>query len=165
MSIALIQISDLHFAHEFFPKGHRATVPANPQAAPLVAAQGLAAHDVAACEDLDNAVGAIFSDWAATGSPPSLKLLVITGDLTVCGDDSEFSLALTFVRGIVSDQRHGPKSPAIPDGAVFAEARPFRSGGTESSNPASSFRNRRVGRKARRCDRSAGLGHRQLRSG
>ena len=52
-----------------------------------------------ACEDLEGAVSQIFTDWRNAGESPDIKILAITGDLTVCGDDSEFAMALTFAKG------------------------------------------------------------------
>jgi 3',5'-cyclic AMP phosphodiesterase CpdA len=101
--IALVHISDLHFAHEWFSRAQRTPTNVNPTQSIIPTPGGLGAHDIGACEDLENALQGIAATWKVQNKRPDFKLLVVTGDLTVCGDDSEFVLALTYLRETIVD--------------------------------------------------------------
>ena len=88
----IFHISDLHFDREFYPRLNRLTAPVVPRA-PLVATQGFFPHDLGACEELENEIKAI-----KLARKPRRVLLIVSGDLTRKGDDSEFVTALTYLK-------------------------------------------------------------------
>jgi len=94
----IFHVSDLHFAEELYPSWTRSGAPVVPKTPPwrarLSLSQGVFPHDVAACEELENETKALIRD-----EKPQRALLVASGDLTLTGDDSEFVMALTYLRG------------------------------------------------------------------
>lgn len=90
----LVHISDLHFGGEIQP---RRSTPGRVAAASLLppppVPNGWSTHELAACEDL---VVYLKNLRRSLGAPR--WGLVISGDLTITGDDSEFSLAQTFFK-------------------------------------------------------------------
>jgi hypothetical protein len=93
----IVYISDLHFAEELYPSWTRSGTLASktpPLRARLSLFQGVFPHDVGACEELENEIKALIRS-----RKPLNSLLVVSGDLTWTGDDSEFVMALTYLRG------------------------------------------------------------------
>lgn len=96
--VLLIHVSDIHFGSEFYanrnsvPNARNSSAPP-PPAAPKRTIPGLAAHDVGACEELENEILALKSALR-----PDQTVLVVSGDLTVLGEASEFAMAHTFLR-------------------------------------------------------------------
>jgi len=92
MTINVVHVSDIHFAASFLPgRGNpagRATI------RPI---HGLESHDPIVCEYLRHRLVRLEPKWRG-----SVKLLAVTGDLTVKGHDGEFSQALTFLSGEIS---------------------------------------------------------------
>ncbi|MBL4686670.1 MAG: metallophosphoesterase [Nannocystaceae bacterium] len=98
---ALFHISDLHFGAELYPRWNRQGAPVAPTGVPLAAklpkTQGLFPHSIAACEELENAITDEYDQLGA-----ARNIVAATGDLTVCGADSEFSLALTYLQSRIA---------------------------------------------------------------
>ena len=97
MTIAIIHISDLHFGREIFPatsRGAGAVARRIPVGAP-----GMLSHDVNALLDLEACVRRLIVHNKLDANPWDKRLLVVSGDLTAVGDDSEFALALTALQG------------------------------------------------------------------
>jgi hypothetical protein len=104
MSIVIVHVSDLHFDSAFLEgRQNPATLPPPPPPAVPPALppgiQGLRHHDPVVCHYLCNRLRRLDAKWR---SQRALKLLAVTGDLTVKGDDGEFSQAITFLRGEVA---------------------------------------------------------------
>lgn len=98
VAFMIVHISDLHFAAELSPSWTRSTAPLMRQTPPLYArlplSIGMFPHDVGACEELENEIKTLVRN-----KKPRKTLLVVSGDLTWTGDDSEFVMALTYLRG------------------------------------------------------------------
>ncbi len=101
MTIALAHISDLHFGSRWFTNSSRPYPSVNPPGG-AGAIKGFRSHDIAACDDLEAALGREFNAWL--GMNVRLRLLLVTGDLTTVGEDSEFANALTFVHGTMRER-------------------------------------------------------------
>jgi hypothetical protein len=105
MSIVIVHVSDLHFASAFITgRANQGSLPPPPGGPPLAAPlqagfQGLRHHDPVTCHYLVNSLRRLDLKWRKQGA---LKVLAATGDLTVKGDDGEFSQAITFLRGEVA---------------------------------------------------------------
>lgn len=105
MSIVIVHVSDLHFGRDFVPpfasNGTAYAGPAPTQPPPAI--RGFAQHDLNACDELEVRLRrlAISKGWNAPQGAP-LKLLVASGDLTVCGHETEFSHALTFLQSSIA---------------------------------------------------------------
>ena len=97
----LVQVSDVDFGAEFFVKPQRTWPPApsTPPGPGLPARPagayfpGLVPHDVGACQDLENKILELKHELK-----PDRTVLLVTGDLTVWGEPSEFAIAKTFLR-------------------------------------------------------------------
>lgn len=97
----IVHVSDLHFGREFY--GHRTTAqsPTSGRTNSVGATpQGLRTHDVEGCAALANAIERLLQKRR-----PKVALLAVTGDLSVEGSDSEFSLSHTFLSGRIPRTR------------------------------------------------------------
>ncbi|MCB9595267.1 MAG: metallophosphoesterase [Sandaracinaceae bacterium] len=89
-SALIVQVSDLHFGREIHPPASRQNVLRRGHGR---AVPGMHPHCVGALRELENEIRSIMLRY-----PQDAKTLAVVGDLTVIGDDSEFALALTYLR-------------------------------------------------------------------
>lgn len=90
----IVHISDLHFGGELYPAWTWTGAPlAPPPWRGILALQGLFPHDPGACRELQVVIKGLVD-----AKRPRRVLVAVTGDLTALGYDSEFVLALTFLR-------------------------------------------------------------------
>lgn len=103
MTVAVVHLSDLHFAREPLPRISRV---GGVVTTPGFALWGQRPHDPAVLDELYASLLKLrfVHDPNRTGcsEPWHKMILVISGDLTVIGDDSEFANALTALTGRLS---------------------------------------------------------------
>jgi len=97
----IFHISDLHFGGELYPQWMREDAPLVKAGPPLYTyiplvreiVTGLYPHDPSACMELENLIANQILE-----RQPGRVLLVVSGDLTALGFDSEFAIALSYLR-------------------------------------------------------------------
>lgn len=101
----IVHVSDLHFGAEMYPAWTRTGAPLRPRTPPSAAflpgMHGAFPHDPGACRELQNEIQS-----RILLRNPRQVVVVASGDLTALGDDSEFALALTFLRSRVQTSWH-----------------------------------------------------------
>lgn len=90
--VLLVQLSDVHFGPELFPSSNGSNpIPGSPRPARM---PGMSPHDFGACQDLENELLRLRMQTGV-----ERLAVLVTGDLTVSGDASEFALAQSYIRG------------------------------------------------------------------
>jgi hypothetical protein len=101
VTIAIFHISDLHFSREPLPPLTRGTSAVGHRV--RFGIPGQLPHDPNVLDDLERSIERLIQQHRPGANRGwDKRILVVSGDLTVCGDDSEFSVALTAIQGTLA---------------------------------------------------------------